>query len=173
MMEEIKQDQHVMISLKQMREICTQFSEHGYPHNNISRMSYPLNRIGLIDILEKKHKLTRVITENLCHYMDNTRRYRDETKKILPPEDYYPDGHFNHNQQINERLIFLKFTLKEGRLYLGFDYMKMIWISLAEQAVYPHDREQCFRWFAEIIDEVGFDLKAGKEFFQNHFMKLE
>ncbi|CAF1148229.1 unnamed protein product [Rotaria sordida] len=173
MMEEVKQDQHVIISLKQMREICTQFSEHGYPHNNISRMSYPLNRISLIDILEKKHKLIRVITENLCHYMDNARQYREETKKILPPEDYYPDGRFNHNQQINERLVFLKFILKEGRQYLGLDLMKMIWISLAEQAVYPYDREQCFRWFAEIIDEVGFDFKAGKEFFQNHFMKLE
>jgi len=26
-MDEVKNDQHVMISLKQMREICTQFSE--------------------------------------------------------------------------------------------------------------------------------------------------
>jgi hypothetical protein len=26
----------------------------------------------------------------------------------------------------------------------------MIWTSLAEQAVYPQDREQCFRWFAEV-----------------------
>jgi hypothetical protein len=27
----------------------------------------------------------------------------------------------------------------------------MIWSSLAEHAVYPQDREQCFRWFAEVI----------------------
>jgi hypothetical protein len=26
----------------------------------------------------------------------------------------------------------------------------MIWICLAEQAFYPNDREQCFRWFAEV-----------------------
>ncbi|CAF5187649.1 unnamed protein product, partial [Rotaria magnacalcarata] len=107
MMEEVKQDQHVIISLKQMREICTQFSDHAYMHN-MSRISYPLNRISLIDRLEDKHKITRVITENLCHYMENTRNCREETKKILPPEDYYPDGRFNHNQQINERLVFLK-----------------------------------------------------------------
>ncbi len=31
-----------------------------------------------------------------------------ETKKILPPEDYYPDERFNHIQQICERLTFLK-----------------------------------------------------------------
>jgi hypothetical protein len=29
----------------------------------------------------------------------------------------------------------------------------MIWISLAEQAVYPNDREQCFRWFAEVFKQ--------------------
>ncbi|CAF3635592.1 unnamed protein product [Rotaria socialis] len=172
MMEEVKQDQHVIISLKQMREICTQFSEHAYMHN-MSRISYPLNRISLIDRLEEKHKITRVITENLCHYMENTRNCREETKKILPPEDYYPDGRFNHSQQINERLVFLKFILKEGRMNLCFDFTKMLWITLAEQPVYPSDREQCFRWFAEIIDEVGFDFKTGKDFFQNHFMKLE
>jgi len=92
--------------------------------HNMTRVSGPLNRVNVIDILEKKHSSSRVITENLCHYMENTRRYREgnwrnlfggksigiilETKKILPPEDYYPDGRFNHNQQIHERLTFLK-----------------------------------------------------------------
>ncbi len=92
----------------------------------MTRMSGPLNRINVIDILEKKHNSSRVITENICHYMESTRRYHEgnrslfslkrkflfdlflETKKILPPEDYYPDGRFNHNQQIHERLNFLK-----------------------------------------------------------------
>jgi hypothetical protein len=26
----------------------------------------------------------------------------------------------------------------------------MIWTCLAEQAIFPNDREQCFRWFAEV-----------------------
>jgi ubiquitin carboxyl-terminal hydrolase 9/24 len=43
-----------------------------------------------------------------------------------------------------------RFILKEGHLYLSSDYLKMIWTTLAEQAVYPQDREQCFRWFAEV-----------------------
>ncbi|CAF3465340.1 unnamed protein product, partial [Rotaria sp. Silwood2] len=29
-------------------------------------------------------------------------------KSIILPEEYYPDGRFNHNQQIHERLNFLK-----------------------------------------------------------------
>jgi hypothetical protein len=32
----------------------------------------------------------------------------EESKSNLPPEEYYPDGRFNHNQQIHERLNFLK-----------------------------------------------------------------
>ncbi|CAF3511540.1 unnamed protein product [Adineta steineri] len=171
--DEVKQDQHVLVSIKQIREICTQFHENLYTHN-IPRMSGPLNRISVIDLLENKYQLTCVITENLCHYMDTVRRYRDEKKKILPPpEEYYPDGRFDHNHQIHERLTFLKFVLKDGRRYLAFEHLKIIWISLAEQAVYPQDREQCFRWFTEITDDVGFESKSGKNFFQNHFMKLD
>lgn len=51
-----------------------------------------------------------------------------------------------------------RFILKEGRLFLNADHLKMIWTSLAEHAIYPEDREQCFRWFAEvnitIIDNI-------------------
>ncbi len=56
--------------------------------------------------------------------------------------------------------MFLRFTLKEGRLYLFAEHSKMIWISLAEQAIYPNDREQCFRWFAEVkINKLFFEIK--------------
>jgi ubiquitin carboxyl-terminal hydrolase 9/24 len=158
-MDEVKHDRgHVIISLKQLREICMQFHE-GVFAQNIPRMPGPQNRIGVIDILEKKYELTRVVTENLCQYMENARKYKEESKLNLSSEEYYPDGRFNHNQQIHERLNFLKFTLKEGRLYLCTEYSKMIWISLAEQAIYPNDREQCFRWFAEVkINERIFFL---------------
>jgi hypothetical protein len=43
----------------------------------MSRISGPLNRISVISTLEEKHGLTRVITENLCHYMETTRHYRE------------------------------------------------------------------------------------------------
>jgi ubiquitin carboxyl-terminal hydrolase 9/24 len=173
-MDEVKHDRgHVIISLKQLKEICMQFHE-GVFAQNIPRMPGPQNRTGVIDILEKKYELTRIVTENLCQYMENARKYKEESKlNLSSPEEYYSDGRFNHNQQIQERLNFLKFTLKEGRLYLFAEHSKMIWTCLAEQAVYPNDREQCFRWFAEIIDEDDFEPKAAKDFFQNHLMKLE
>jgi hypothetical protein len=46
-------------------------------------MSGPLNRINVIDILEKKHSLSRVITENICHYMESTRRYREGNSSLF------------------------------------------------------------------------------------------
>ncbi|CAF0890240.1 unnamed protein product [Adineta ricciae] len=170
-LDEIKQGQHVLFSIKHIREICSQFHDSTYPHSS-SRMGTPFNRLTIIDTLEKNHKLSSVITKDLCHYMDNVRRHQDENK-ILPPEDFYPDGRFNHNYQIHERLTFLKFILKDGRQYLGAENMKQIWLCLAERPIYSQDREQCFRWFADIIDDVGFESRSGKEFFQNQFMKLD
>jgi len=49
----------------------------------MTRMSGPLNRINVIDILEKKHSLSRVITENICHYMESTRRYREGNSSLF------------------------------------------------------------------------------------------
>ena len=40
----------------------------------MSRISGPLNRMGVISLLEDQHKISHVITESLCHYMDDTRR---------------------------------------------------------------------------------------------------
>ena len=55
----------------------------------------------------------------------------------------------------------VRFILREGRLPLTGDVLK----SLAENAVYPNDRQQCFRWFANVrlnlglfIDEQRTDL---------------
>ena len=88
-------------------------------------MAGPQNRTAVIDILEKKYEVTRIVTENLCQYMENTRKYAGKTDEILlffiefhdfhseskgnfQSEEYYPDGRFNHRQQIHERLNFLK-----------------------------------------------------------------
>ncbi|CAF4473380.1 unnamed protein product, partial [Didymodactylos carnosus] len=149
-MDEVKHDHgHVIISLRQLREICMQFHENMYSQNIPRMMSGLHNRQNVIEQLEKSHQLIKVVTDNLCQYMKNARIYKEDSKATIP-EDYYPDGRFNHIQQIQERLSFLKFILKEGHLYLMADYSKSIWKCLAEEAAYPNDRELCFRWFAEV-----------------------
>jgi hypothetical protein len=34
------------------------------------------------------------------------------------PATVLPDGRFNHNQQVSDRLRFLRFVLKDGQLWL-------------------------------------------------------
>ena len=46
----------------------------------MSRISGPLNRMTVINLLEEQHKLSRVITESLCHYMEQTRRYQEDQR---------------------------------------------------------------------------------------------
>ncbi len=57
----------------------------------MTRMSGPLNRINVIDILEKKHNSSRVITENICHYMESTRRYLEGNRSLFcfAKENFY------------------------------------------------------------------------------------
>lgn len=43
----------------------------------MSRLSGPMNRVTVINILEDQHQITRVITESLCHYMEQTRRHQE------------------------------------------------------------------------------------------------
>ena len=96
-MDEVKNDRgYVIISLKQLREICMQFHEvsirrprdddlltpdgavvQGVFSQNIPRAPGPQNRIGVIDILEKKYEVTRVVTENLCQYMASARQHKE------------------------------------------------------------------------------------------------
>ncbi|CAF1048629.1 unnamed protein product, partial [Didymodactylos carnosus] len=173
-MDEVKHDHgHVIISLRQIREICMQFHEYAFSQNIPRMVSGPHSRQHVIVALEKNHQLIEVVTKNLCQYMKNAKIYK-ESPKATSPEDYYPDNRFNHIQQIQERLSFLKFILKEGHLYLVADYSKSIWTCLAEEAVYPNDRELCFRWFAELVSEDSdIEPKANQDFFENHVMKLE
>ncbi len=55
----------------------------------MGRISGPLNRISVIDILEKQHNVSRVITESLCHYMENTKRYQEGNLKTKLFRVYY------------------------------------------------------------------------------------
>jgi hypothetical protein len=43
----------------------------------MARMSGPLSRENVIKSLENKHRACGIITENLCHYMENIRQHRE------------------------------------------------------------------------------------------------
>lgn len=74
-------------------------------------------RQEIINQLQSKHALVILVADNLTRYVDEV---RECPAKVLEsnPADYYPDGRFNHVCQVQERLNFLRFLLKDGQLWL-------------------------------------------------------
>ena len=90
------------------------------------------------------------------------------------PEDLYPDGRYNHILQVQERLNFLRFLLKDGQLWLCAPQAKQIWTCLAENAVFTQDREACFKWFSKLMgDEPDLDPEINRDFFENNILQLD
>ena len=77
-------------------------------------------------------------------------------------------------KQVQERLSFIRFIQHESNSYLGIDHAKPIWQSLAENAIFPIDREMCFKWFSDLMNE-DYDLapKYRRSFFEEAILKLD
>ena len=56
-----------------------------------------------------------------------------------------------------------RFLLKDGQLWLCEPQAKQIWTCLAENAIYPSDRENCFKWFTKVrISKIRPTIKLTK-----------
>jgi len=54
------------------------------------------------------------------------------------------------------------------------DQAKQIWQCLAEEAVFPSDREACFKWFSKLMgEEPDLDPAIIKDFFENNILQLD
>ena len=197
--EELKHSKNwVLPALKQIRDICCLYQES--PPNLAAgpgqRTPGVLYRHEVINKLQTSHALVILVADNLTSYMDEVRQ---SPRKILEsdPLDYFPDGRYNHlqqvsdreeasyknirfsnfcliGQQVQERLSFLRFLLKDGQLWLCAPQAKQIWNCLAESAVFPHDREACFKWFSKLMgEEPDLDPEINREFFENNILQLE
>ncbi|KAF6090909.1 hypothetical protein HJG60_012261 [Phyllostomus discolor] len=94
-------------------------------------------------------------------------------------EDYDPQtvrlgSRYSHVQEVQERLNFLRFLLKDGQLWLCAPQAKQIWKCLAENAVYLCDREACFKWYSKLMgDEPDLDPDINKDFFESNVLQLD
>ncbi|XP_074179594.1 ubiquitin carboxyl-terminal hydrolase 9X-like isoform X3 [Rhinolophus sinicus] len=171
-------DKWVIPALKQIREICSLFGEA--PQNLSSsrfsqtqRSPHAFYRHDLINQLQHNHALVTLVAENLATYMNSMRLYaRDH-------EDYDPQtvrlgSRYSHVQEVQERLNFLRFLLKDGQLWLCAPQAKQIWKCLAENAVYLCDREACFKWYSKLMgDEPDLDPDINKDFFESNVLHLD
>nr|CAD7589819.1 unnamed protein product [Timema genevievae] len=91
---------------------------------------------------------------------------------------YEPSPNMNHSQRFVEdvspnELNLPAFSL-DGQLWLCADQAKQIWHCLAEEAVFPPDREACFKWFSKLMgEEPDLDPAINKDFFENNILQLD
>ncbi|XP_055592891.1 probable ubiquitin carboxyl-terminal hydrolase FAF isoform X2 [Uranotaenia lowii] len=168
--EELKSgDDWALPALRLIREICTLY-ETTSSHAPRVQM---LTRQQVIDRLQNEHTLVILVTTSLTKYMDRVRAQVKQNPS-LDPMNFFPDKRYPHPQQIQERLEFLKFLLKDGQLWLCAEQAKQIWQCLAVNAAFPSDREECFRWFGKLMgDEPDLDPGINKDFFENNLLKLD
>ncbi|XP_051998079.1 probable ubiquitin carboxyl-terminal hydrolase FAF-X isoform X3 [Xyrauchen texanus] len=179
-------DKWVIPALKQIREICSLFGEA--PQN--LRKKIPINvlkslegqtqrsphvfyRHDLINQLQHNHALVTLVAENLSAYMENMRQFSKEHTDF-DPQTVRPGSRYSHVQEVQERLNFLRFLLKDGQLWLCAPQAKQIWKCLAENAVFLCDREACFKWYSKLMgDEPDLDPDINKDFFENNVLQLD
>lgn len=169
--EELKTgDSWALPALRLIREICCLYEA---TPNHVPRTHQALNRQQIIERLQNDHSLVILVTNSLTAYMEKIRAMVRENPE-LTANGICIDGRYHHAQQIQERLDFLKFLLKDGQLWLCADQAKQIWHCLAVTAVFPSDREECFRWFGKLMgEEPDLDPGINKDFFENDLLQLD
>ncbi|KZC06489.1 putative ubiquitin carboxyl-terminal hydrolase FAF-X [Dufourea novaeangliae] len=169
--EELKNgDKWVLPALKQFREICCLYEPNPSIGHGQRGHHY---RQDVIQRLQTEHTIVILVANSLTNYMSKTRQLVKENPDI-DPNTYMSDGRYNHIMQVQERLNFLRFLLKDGQLWLCEDQAVQIWQCLAEQGVFVSDREACFKWFSKLMgDEPDLDPAINKDFFQNNILQLD
>ncbi|KAG9485628.1 hypothetical protein GDO78_008621 [Eleutherodactylus coqui] len=155
-------DKWVIPALKQIREICSLFGEAPQNLSQTQRSPHVFYRHDLINQLQHNHALVTLVAENLSSYMDSMRQYSKEHGDY-DPQTVRPGSRYSHVQEVQERLNFLRFLLKDGQLWLCAPQAKQIWKCLAENAVYLCDREACFKWYSKLMEN---GMKCFERFFK-------
>lgn len=162
-------------ALKHIREICQLFSEAPQQNFNNVRTENLYYRQNIISELQSQHSIIRLVTNNLEIYVKKARQVVTENKHLAnDPKLLLLDKRYDHNIQVQERLRFIRFLLKEGQIWLVEDQARQIWNCLAVNAVYQSDREACFKWFAKIMgDEQDLDPEISNQFFVSCVLELD
>lgn len=179
--EELKPDngKWVLPALKQMKEICCLYNEAppNYSEQAVGtgsqRTTHLTYRHQQINKLQSDHTLVILVSESLSTYMNRARVLATSGDKH-DPNVTRPGSRFSHVQEVQERLNFLRFLLKDGQLWMCAPQAKQIWKCLAENAVYPEDREACFKWFSQLMtEEPDLDPDVNKNFFEQNILQLD
>ena len=175
-------DDWVILSLRMIRLICRQFpesnslsnsSQNNFSQSRVSNLNF---RDKLINRIQEKHGLVTVVANSLTEYMQR-KKYFIEIGQIteMNPNVRAKGNRYSHLEQVEERLNFLCFVLKDGQLWLCLAQAVDIWCCLCENSIFDEDRQCCFRWFSKLIgeDEPDLDPEICQQFFTEKVLKLE
>ncbi|XP_051782099.1 probable ubiquitin carboxyl-terminal hydrolase FAF-X [Erpetoichthys calabaricus] len=166
-------DKWVIPALKQIREICSLFGESPSVLSQAQRSPRVFYRHDLINQLQHTHALITLVTENLSTYMESIKQFV-KVHSGYDPQTVREGSRYSHVQEVQERLYFLRFLLKDGQLWLCAPEAKKIWKCLAENAAFLCDREACFKWYSKLMgDEPDLDPDINKDFFENNVLQLD
>ncbi|KAL0281150.1 UNVERIFIED_CONTAM: hypothetical protein PYX00_002224 [Menopon gallinae] len=171
--EELKSgEKWALPAIRQIREICCLYDQSPNASHN-QRTHHAYYRQEIIDRLQNSHGLVTLVSDSLNKYIDNVRKIVSQHPE-LDSATFCPDKRYCHERQVQERLNFLRFLLKDGQLWLCSQQAKQIWKCLAEDGVFPSDREACFKWFSKLMgDEPDVDPSIYKEFFEDNILQLD
>jgi len=132
-----------------------------------------LSRHEVIYRLQLQHSLVETVSENFSKYITKVRQSHVNDLEF-DAHKVYPHKRYSHAQEVEERLNFLKFLLKEGRFWLCTKQATQIWKCLVENVVFLEDREICFRWFSQLMsEEQDLDPVIIKSFYEDIILNLD
>lgn len=161
----------VIPALKHFRDVCSLYPEPP-PQFHYSRSTYIYYRTQVLQHIDQEHHILSKVIESLQDYMDLIRTAK-ESDGSIEPETYCVDDRYNHFAQVQNRVDFIRFVLRDGNLWLGISHALSVWKCLAEFPVFPSDREACLKWFSKLVsDEPDLEPDTVKHMFIENVMKL-
>ena len=72
------------------------------------------------------------------------------------------------------RCVSLRIYVILWYMYIPVCIISQIWVCLAENAIYPCDKENCFRWFSKLMgEEPDLDPEITKDFFEQNILHFD
>ncbi|KAF2883780.1 hypothetical protein ILUMI_22366 [Ignelater luminosus] len=149
-----------------MRKLCQTYKSF---MSNMKEKERYFCRENVIDRLQNEHAIVFTAIRKLVTYIKTTRR------RILEDSSYIDnkliDNYYIHKQQIEERLGFLSFMLKDGKQALCLEEAIEVWESLTEYSLTPVDNQLCLEWFEKLAyDEL--QKEAVSEIFTKKILQI-
>lgn len=175
--DELHSAKWVLPTLKQIGDICCLYQEapNSYGVSQSRAGQSPIvYRHSVINQLQDQHSIVTRVSDSLTEYMHHVRA-QVNGGAVIDPLTYCSDGRFNHIEQLEQRLLFLRFLLRDGRLWLCAKQACEIWQCLAVNAVFAEDREVCFKWFCSLMSNLESDLDPDvcQCFFLDNILQLD